>query len=62
MTLWTWAGADDYKWYDYGAFTPNKDRLIYIDPGTFDRTKSAANPAYEWLWIDQVEFSRADRE
>ncbi len=55
----TAADSDDYRWYEVGEWTPRKSQLIYMAPGTFDRHKTPANPAFESLWIDQVEFRRS---
>ena len=54
----TAADSEDYRWYDIGEWTPAKGQQIYVAPGTFDKSKSAANPAFEALWIDQVEFEK----
>ena len=56
----TAADSDDYRWYDICEWEPQKGQQIYVAPGVFEKTKFAANPAFDALWIDQVEFVRVE--
>ena len=52
--------SSDYRWFTIAECEPKTGSVFYIAPGNYDTKKSAGNPAYEWLWVDQVEFTRID--
>lgn len=47
-----------YVWLDFVEWAPSMKQTLYLAPGKFDKKKFAANPAYEFLWFDQVEISK----
>lgn len=52
--------SSDYRWFTVAEFEPKPSATFYIAPGNYDTGKSAGNPAYDWLWVDQIEFARID--
>jgi len=52
--------SGDYRWFTVAEFEPKAGTTFYIAPGNYDSKKYAENPAYEWLWVDQIEFVRID--
>ena len=52
--------SSDYRWFTIAECEPKTGTVFYIAPGNYDTKKSAGNPAYEWLWVDQIEFTRID--
>ena len=50
--------SDRYAWLEFATFTPNPKQTLFIAPGRFDKKKTYSNPAYESLWIDQIEIEK----
>ena len=51
----------DWAWYDIGIWDPNDRQYIWIAPGAFDRARNPVSPAYDRIYIDELEISRVDR-
>ena len=52
--------SGDYRWFTIAECEPKPGMTLYIAPGNYDTKKSAGNPAYDRLWVDQLEFVRID--
>lgn len=50
--------SSDWQWYDIGPFAFEPGAFVYIGPASFDKSKSATNPACEAVWIDQLVLER----
>lgn len=58
IQLRTDAVPNAYRWYDACTWTPNSDEYFWIGPGRFD--KNSGKSAIRGLWIDKIEFVRAE--
>ena len=51
------AVPDAYRWYDVCTWTPNSGEYLWIGPGRFNKDGKSA---HRGIWIDKVEFVRAE--
>lgn len=54
----TSATSDEYSWYEIGKWNPSLEQQVYIAPGCFEKAKYPTNPAFETLWVDQIEIKK----
>lgn len=52
--------SSDWQWHDIGTLAFEPGVFVYIGPASFDKAKSATNPACDAVWIDQLVLERVE--
>ena len=53
--------AEDWAWYDLGAFMPGERRFFWFASGRFDKKTTSENPDVCEVVFDRLEISRVEK-
>lgn len=52
--------SGDYRWFTVAECVPERGQSFFIASGDYDVKTSDENPAFDWLWVDQVGIERLE--